>query len=458
MSDLKKIGIVDDTFRFTTVEQLVAEGVLYRPMDGNHGEQHPKVADYVSEGIPFIMANDLVQGRINYDSCSFITKKQADGLRKGFAKSGDVLVTHKATIGRTALVGDEANPYIMLTPQVTYYRIKNPEVVDKRYLRHYFDSSLFQQTLSMWAGGGATRAYLGITGQGKLPVVVPPKNKQRKIAAILTAYDDLIEINKRRIALLEKMAEELYREWFVRLRFPGHQNTRFVKGVPEGWAMQKIEDAFDFTGGGTPSKAVPSYWTDGTVNWFTPSDITGSSGIFLPDSEDRCSEEGLARSSARLFPSYSVMMTSRATIGAIGINTTPACTNQGFITCIPNEKYPLPYLYQWLKSAKPYFEQLCGGATFPELTKGTFKKLEILSPSEEIVKEFTERSAPILKSIENMLEQDKNLTNTRDLLLPRLISGKLSVEDLDIQFPPSMQQDEGAAPVEEDALSGAHHA
>lgn len=136
------------------------------------------------------------------------------------------------------------------------------------------------------------------------------------------------------------------------------------------------------------------------------------------------------------------MMTSRATIGAIGINKTPACTNQGFITCIPNETYPLPYLYQWLKLAKPYFEQLCGGATFPELTKGTFKKLGILTPPIDLTKRFTEISNPILKAIEYQLEQNKSLTRTRDLLLPRLISGKLSIEDLDIQFPPSMETKE----------------
>lgn len=270
---------------------------------------------------------------------------------------------------------------------------------------------------------------------------IPGLSSQRKIAAILTAYDDLIETNKHRIALLGTMAEELYREWFVRMRFPGHQNTKFVKGVPEGWEMRKIEEAFEFTGGGTPSKAVSSYWNDGTVNWFTPSDITGAAGIFLSNSEDQCSEEGLVRSSAKLFPPYSVMMTSRATIGAIGINTTPACTNQGFITCIPNERYPLPYLYQWLKLAKPYFEQLCGGATFPELTKRTFKKLEIITPPEDLIGEFSQLSETLFDSIESGLEQNKNLTSTRDLLLPRLISGKLPVEDLDIQFPPSMQEE-----------------
>src|SRR5438270_1660311 len=134
-----------------------------------------------------------------------------------------------------------------------------------------------------------------------------------------------------------------------------------------------------------------------------------------------------------MFPAYSVMLTSRATIGAIGINATPACTNQGFITCIPNERYPLPYLYHWLKLAKPHFELLAGGATFAELTKGTFKRLEILSPPESIVSEFTRIESPVFRQIETLLRANRRLIETRNRLLPRVISCKLAVENLDIQ-------------------------
>ncbi len=264
---------------------------------------------------------------------------------------------------------------------------------------------------------------------------------QQKIAAILSAYDELIENNKRRIALLEKMAEEIYREWFVRLRFPSHEKVKFIKGVPQGWKLVKVENAFKFTGGGTPSKDVPRYWKDGEVNWFTPSDVTAAEGIFLEHSNDRCTDEGLAESSARMFPAYSVMMTSRATIGAIGINLTPACTNQGFITCIPNSQYPLPFLYHWLKLTKPHFEILAVGATFAELTKGTFKRIEILTPPESIVAEFTRIESPLFKAIENHLRANRKLIEIRNKLLPRLISGKLSVENLDVQFPLGMAEE-----------------
>lgn len=394
-------------------------------------------SDYSIQGTPVVMPTDILDGRIDDRRIARVAEGIVQRLSRHQLKKGDIVYGRRGDIGRQALVRHENEDWLCGTGCLRI-RVGNSEV-DPEYLHRY----LTTPEIIGWIKGqaiGATMPNLNTDILNRVPIHYPEKQTQRKIAAILTAYDDLIEVNKRRIALLENLAEEIYREWFVRLRFPGHQHTRFVKGVPEGWEMQKIEDAFDFIGGGTPSRSVQSYWNDGTVNWFTPSDITAASGIFLSVSEERCSEEGLARSSARLFPAYSVMMTSRATIGAIGINTTPACTNQGFITCIPNDRYPLPYLYHWLKLAKPYFEQLCGGATFPELTKGTFKKLEILTPAQSVMDEFSDRCKPIFEAIKVILAQNETLTKTRDLLLPRLISGKLSVEELDIQFPPSMQE------------------
>ena len=250
-----------------------------------------------------------------------------------------------------------------------------------------------------------------------------------------------IDNNMRRIVLLERLAGEIYREWFVRFRFPGHEKIRIVKGVPEGWELIKLEKAFEFTGGGTPSKNLDRYWNEGNINWFTPSDITGADGIFLEKSGEQCTEEGYNNSSAKMFPAYSVMLTSRATIGAIGINLTPACTNQGFITCIPNARYPLPFLYHWIKLAKPHFELLAGGATFAELTKGTFKRIEILTPPAPIATEFALIEKPFFEAIENYLRANVGLVRARDRLLSRLISGKLSVENFCIQFPPRMAKE-----------------
>lgn len=177
-----------------TVQELIDAGMLDEPLDGNHGSIHPKASDYVSAGVPFIMANDLVNGKVDYANCAYITEAQASTLRKGFAKPGDVLLTHKATIGRTAIVSDEYDT-IILTPQVTYYRVKKG--ISNRYLKYYFDSSTFQQLFANWAGSGSTRAYLGITAQRKLPIVLPPYEVQLKIAKCCGVLDDKIYQNQR---------------------------------------------------------------------------------------------------------------------------------------------------------------------------------------------------------------------------------------------------------------------
>ena len=386
-------------------------------------------------GYRMIRTTNVRHGRVDVSDNRFVEEAVfKKWTRRALPRRGDIILSREAPLGEVGRLRSDAK--VFLGQRTMLYRA-DPRRLDQAYL-YYQMIGPYVQAVIHGQGQGSTVAHLRVPDAETLPIPVAPLNAQRKIAAVLGAYDDLIEANRRRIGLLEKMAEELYREWFVRLRFPGHAKTKITKGLPAGWSFVRLEKAFDFTGGGTPSKEVSRYWQDGTINWFTPSDITAASGIFLDQSGDRCTEEGFAESSAKMFPAYSVMMTSRATIGAIGINLTPACTNQGFITCVPNERYPLPYLYHWLKLGKTHFEMLSGGATFAELTKGTFKKMEILTPPQALMDEFAEQERPMFQSIENLQRQNANLTRTRDLLLPRLISGKLAVDALDIAFPPSL--------------------
>jgi len=303
-------------------------------------------------------------------------------------------------------------------------------------------------------GSGSAQPQLPIKDLRKISFPYPPRPIQRKIAAVLSAYDDLIENNNRRIAILEKMAEELYREWFVRLRFPGHDSVGAglkpapPKGVPEGWTVKTVEQSFEYLGGGTPSTLVNSYWQGGDINWYSPTDLTAANAVFSFQSKAQITELGLKESSARLFPPYSIMMTSRATIGQISINTTPACTNQGFITCIPNDKVPLYFLYYWLKLNKEYFIQIANGATFLELTKGKFKNVNILIPPVRIIEPYTKGQRPIFEILEILLRQKEYLITSRDRLLSRLMSGKIDVEHLDIALPKSMMNEADAELVE----------
>lgn len=150
--------------------------------------------------------------------------------------------------------------------------------------------------------------------------------------------------------------------------------------------------------------------------------------MFMDDSRDHITARGYAASSARLFPVGSVMLTSRATIGVIAINTVEACTNQGFITCRPNAQVPLYYLFHWLTENVPTFQRMASGSTFKEISKGVFKTIEMVRPPSTLVARFEDAVAPMAAQVLALTRQIQNLSRTRDLLLPRLISGQVQIE------------------------------
>jgi restriction endonuclease S subunit len=197
-----------------SIASLVKEGILLAPKDGNHGEMHPKSSDFVEMGIPFVMANDIQNGEIDYSECTYIKKERADSLKKGFAQEGDVLLTHKGTVGEVALVSDIEFPYLMLTPQVTYYRIKDEEKLSNKFLATLFISEYFQRPLKVIADSGP-RPYIGIIKQGKLKVTMP-KNilEQQKIADTISSLDNLITIQAKKINTLKTHKKGLMQQLF----------------------------------------------------------------------------------------------------------------------------------------------------------------------------------------------------------------------------------------------------
>ncbi len=317
------------------------------------------------------------------------------------------------------------------TNQACCAMLPDPAKCDPKFLLYsliYFRPAILKLTIA-----GAQRNLNGKTIK-QFKIGAPDLEDQRRIASILAAYDNLIENNTRRIAILEEMARRIYEEWFVRFRFPGHEQVKRVESelglIPEGWKVQTVEQTFQILGGGTPSKAEPAYWEGGTINWYSPTDLTRAGTSFMEQSADRITALGLAKSSAKLFPPMSVMLTSRATIGVVAINTNEACTNQGFITCLPNSDYPLWLLYHWLKANVETFIGLGTGATFKEITKGTFKGIRLLVPPQNLVGAFSSTSEQLMLLSLNLQRKNRNLRVTRDLLLPKLISGELDVSTL----------------------------
>lgn len=263
---------------------------------------------------------------------------------------------------------------------------------------------------------------------------LPPRDIQAAVARLLRPIEELTDNNRRLIDNLEEMAQLVYQEWFVHLRYPGHEGTgrgdSELGPIPNGWEVLPISQVVESIGGGTPSRRIDDYWVDGNIRWFTPSDLTRHKSAFVFDSSEKISEQGLKQSSAKMFPAGSVMLTSRATIGEISIAAAEASTNQGFITCVPSDRLTTNYLYFWLLENVPLFESLAGGATFKELRKSTFRELPILVPDRRVIVGFEERVGPMMALVANLLRQNAVLRATRDLLLPRLVSGDLDVSGL----------------------------
>lgn len=302
--------------------------------------------------------------------------------------------------------------------------IPDPEKADIRYIKYSLDA-LKRAFRSI--SRGATQDNLSLKKILSFGFQVPPLTVQQRVSEVIGAYDDLIDTNRRRIALLEEAARLLYREWFVHFRFPGHEHAPLTDGLPEGWERQTFDDVCETIGGGTPKTEKPEFWNDGDIPWYTPTDITRNSCLALLDSATKITEAGLRGSSAKMLPAGTVLMTSRASVGFFGIIETPSCTNQGFISIIPHDPRARMYLLHNLMHRVEEIRSHAGGATYKEISKGKFRALPVVIPDAALLREFEHQASTLHAQVRTMHTQNQKLAQARDLLLPRLMNGEIAV-------------------------------
>ena len=384
------------------IESLLKSKTILQIQDGNHGELHPTSKDYIESGdkIPFIMANDIVNNTIDFENCKHIARSQADKLRIGFSKTGDILLTHKGTIGSVAIVPEMNFSYIMLTPQVTYYRVNN-ELLDSKFLSLYFRSPLFQSTLKMWSAQ-ATRPYIGITAQKQLELNVPAISAQKEISSILSTYDTLIELNEKRIKILEEMAQRLYAEWFINFRFPGYEKVKMVDSatefgmIPDKWEIKKLGDVVTLVYG----KALVA---DDRCAGDIP--VYGSSGIVGTHNEKLASGPG-------------VIVGRKGNVGSV------YWSDKDFYaidtTYYVQSPLDLHFVYYLLKAQN----FISSDVAVPGLSRNQAYSIEIISPSSDIINKFSDFMKSYFNKIVSLKNRNANLIRVRDLLISQLVTGK----------------------------------
>lgn len=386
---------------------------------------------YVDNGVPILNGSNLQGFKLQEDSFGYLTKEKADSLKKCNAHRGDIIVTHRGTLGQIVYVpvNSKYDRYVISQSQFRF-RCK-ADLVDVQYLVYYFHTREGQYKILANASQVGVPALARATSTFRLiDIKLPPLDDQRRIASILSSLDRKIELNNKINADLEVMAQAIFKNWFV--DFEPFKDGKFVDSelgmIPEGWKVGRLDEIADVVGGSTPSKAKPEYYTQKGIAWLTPKDLSNHPAVYTSRGEIDITEEGYNSTSTKLMPKGTILFTSRAPIGYISIAQNDICTNQGFKSLVP-KKAGTCFLYCFLKYVTPEIENKSTGSTFKEASGALMKSLQVLMPEQKVFEDFETIVSPLFARIESLEKENSRLSLLRDTLLPRLMSGELEVPE-----------------------------
>lgn len=309
-------------------------------------------------------------------------------------------------------------------PHDTTLWIKDFHGNDTRFAYYFLQTMGFERL-----DAGASNPSLNRNHIHTIPVLWPPLPIQQRIAGILSAYDELIENSQRRIKILESMARALYREWFVNFRFPGHESVPRVPSplgeIPQGWEAVAFTEIADVLSGGTPKTSTPEYW-DGDIPFFTPRDAPDC--FYVEDADKHVTELGLSKCASQLYPPDTVFITARGTVGKVALPSVPMAMNQSCYALRGKPRVSQRFLFLMTLQQVEYLKTNTGGATFDTIVVDTFRRMQIAKPPDGLIEAFTRNVDAAFEQVNTLQRQVTNLRRTRDLLLPRLLSGQIDVE------------------------------
>jgi type I restriction enzyme S subunit len=379
-----------------------------------------KPGDEVEGGVAFIRGGDVSQGRIAVDALRTISQQLSQIYKRTLLRGGELLISLVGNPGEVAIAPpslEGAN----IARQVGLVALRRE--VDAQFVMYFLMSPLGRAEL-FTRTGGAVQQVINLADLKTIHVPMPSTSVQRRIADILSTYDDLIENNRRRMALLEESARLLYREWFVRLRFPGYEHTPIVDGVPQGWEHVRVDKLGAVLTGKTPStKEADNY--GGDIPFIKTPDMHGNA--FVLQSETYLTEKGAKSQANKFLPPGALLVSCIGTVGVVSLTSELCQFNQQINAVIPGENLLRYYCYFAFKEMKPRLDAIGGGVTMANVSKGKFESMDLLRPTDALLRNFDEFSSPVFSQIKVLALQNQKLRTARDLLLPRLMSGDMAV-------------------------------
>ena len=379
-----------------------------------------KKPEYYGTSIPFIKATDIDEAsKYTHTPEEFYSEIGYQKYRKSFIPKGSTCVVTIGSVGkkmtmacRECFINQAMNaivPSESYDPEYVYYVVK--------YNLH--------KLKSLDSGTASGRENISKSAFSNLEIdVIDNLETQRKIGLALSAYDLLIENNQKQIKLLEEAAQRLYKEWFVDLRFPGHENTKITDGIPEGWRKYKFSDITSIMSGGTPKTDVKEFY-NGNIPFYTPKDSGDS--FFAFDTITHISQSGLDNCNSQLYPVNTIIITARGTVGKTTILAVPMAMNQSCYALKCDELNSPYYLFFSLKNEVAALKTMSNGGVFNTIIVKTFDSICLIAPTQDVLNMFEASVSPIMEQIKTKARQNIILTEARDRLLPKLMSGEIEL-------------------------------
>ncbi|SRR5579883_175895 len=392
-----------------------------------------KTAPIQTVGYPSIRTPNIGRGRLILDNVNRVSEETYKAwTKRAIPQAKDLVLAREAPVGNVAII--PPNLKVCLGQRTVLIR-PDKKKVDPDYLCYLMLGNEIQDKL-LSLSNGATVHHLNLKDIRNLELPeLPPLYTQRKIASILSAYDDLIENNTRRIKILEEMAQSLYHEWFVKFRFPGHEQVKMVESelglIPEGWDVKKLEE-LGFLGRGKSKhrpRNDPSLY-GGDYPFIQTAEVKAAS-LFITDYSQTYNNKGLSQS--KLWEPGTLLITIAANIAETAILTFSACFPDSIIGFIAKKRYVSSEFIKYsIEHIKLRMQNVSRGTTQDNLSLDKIRIFDFLVPDERIMQLFIEITKPLFSQVKNLLLKNSNLCQTRDLLLPKLISGEIDVEHLDM--------------------------
>lgn len=355
-------------------------------------------SDYSSEGTPIIMPKDMVDGRISHADLLFVSDEHVKRLSRHQVHPGNLMVARKGDVRKCVYISENEDGWMTGSdclkvalneescfPRFIYYQLRSPYI------------GKWLETISI----GATMPSLNSGLLGSIELYLPPIEVQERVSSILSVYDDLIETNQRQIKLLEEAAQRLYKEWFVDLRYPGHENVPVVDGVPEGWKQKKVTDLLQIRYGKDHKSLA-----DGNIP------VYGSGGI-------------MRKVKPILYSGESVLIPRKGSLNNILFVDGDFWTIDTMFYSIPQMGNVAKYCYLFLSRLDMYSFNI--GAAVPSMTVNILEGIDILLPNEQVLSMFENRMKQIFDQKKLLVKQNEFASEARDRLLPKLMSGEIAV-------------------------------